>query len=434
MRRTIKTYPIQNNALLKEQLLNWSQQFDEVVWLDSNAYEYQNHPEYQAILAVEAFTSLKTDYTGAFDQLEEYQSGLNDWVFGYLSYDLKNDTERLHSKNDDQLNFADLHFFQPKRLFLLKNDMLELHYLGMIDDEMEEDLEGIFKSQSVHSNKDQNQQLDIKSKIEREAYLKKVKKMLHHIARGDIYEANLCQEFYAKGNINPVEIYRRLNEISKTPFATFLKLEDHFALSASPERYIRKQGDTIVSQPIKGTSRRGEGKEEDSAFAKALSEDPKERSENIMIVDLVRNDLSRTAKRGSVAVEELCRVYPFKQVNQMISTVTSQISVGISPVDVIRSTYPMGSMTGAPKVRAMQIIEELEDSKRGLYSGSIGYFTPDGDFDFNVIIRSILYNAEKDYISYSVGSAITARSQPNKEYEECILKAGAMRNVLEGKS
>ena len=153
-----------------------------------------------------------------------------------------------------------------------------------------------------------------------------------------------------------------------------------------------------------------------------------------MIVDLVRNDLSRTAKKGSVVVEELCKVYPFKQVNQMISTVVSKMGVGISPVDVIRSTFPMGSMTGAPKVSAMQIIEELEETKRGLYSGSVGYFTPDGDFDFNVIIRSILYNAAENYISYSVGGAITAGSDPEKEYAECLLKAKAMRAVLEGDS
>jgi len=433
LRRTIKTYPIQDITLLKDQLLTWSQQFDEVIWLDSNEYEYQNYPEYQAILAVEAFTSLKTDYTGAFDQLEEYQSGLNDWIFGYLSYDLKNDIERLVSKNDDNLHFADLHFFQPKRLFLLKNNVLELHYLGMIDDEMKDDAEAIFATQPTILTSD-DLELDIQSQIDKEAYVKRVRTMLHHIARGDIYEANMCQEFYAYGEINPLQAYRRLNKISQTPFATFLKLEDHYAFSASPERYIRKEGDKIVSQPIKGTSRRGEDEVKDAAFAKALSEDPKERSENIMIVDLVRNDLSKTAKRGSVTVEELCHVYPFNQVNQMISTVTSQIGIGISPVDVIRSTYPMGSMTGAPKVKAMQIIEKLEEFKRGLYSGSIGYFTPEGDFDFNVIIRSILYNAEKSYISYAVGSAITARSLPENEYEECLLKARAMRDVLERKS
>ena len=431
MNRTSKIISISDITTLKEQLLSWSQQFEEVVWLDSNSYERQNYPEYEAILAVDAFTSLKTDYQGAFDQLEEYQSTIKDWIFGYLSYDLKNDTERLTSKNDDKLDFADLHFFQPKKLFLLKGTTLEILYLGMVDDEMDEDYEEITAIKSTPPPP-QAQPLSIKLKIHKEAYKEKVRSMLQHIYRGDIYEANLCQEFYALGTINPLEIYKRLNAISSPPFGTFLKLEDQFLLSASPERYIKKIGSKIITQPIKGTAKRGVDEKEDTAFAKALQENSKERSENIMIVDLVRNDLSKTAQKGSVIVEELCEVYPFKQVHQMISTVTSTLSLGISSVDVIRSTFPMGSMTGAPKLRAMEIIESLEESKRGLYSGAVGYITPNGDFDFNVVIRSILYNAENEYISYSVGGAITAGSDPDSEYEECLLKAKAMRAVLEG--
>ena len=308
-----------------------------------------------------------------------------------------------------------------------------MRYLGVVDDEMELDWKTITQeAENISLNtKSEKEELKIKLKIHKGAYKEKVLKMLEHIQRGDIYEANFCQEFYAWGRIDPLQTYTHLNAISSPPFATFLKLEEHYLLSATPERYIRKQGNKIISQPIKGTAPRGNTKEEDVAFAKALTEDPKERSENIMIVDLVRNDLSRSAKKGSVAVEELCRVYPFKQVNQMISTVVSEVDAGISPVDIIRSTFPMGSMTGAPKVRAMKIIEELEDTKRGLYSGSVGYFTPDGGFDFNVIIRSILYNQDKAYISYSVGGAITAGSDPDKEYIECLLKARAMREVLE---
>ncbi len=433
--RITRHIDIENLQQLKEQLLHWAQQYEEIVWLDSNSYDFQNYPEYEAILAVDAFTSLKTDFQGAFDQLEEFQNTTKDWIFGYLSYDLKNDNERLKSENEDNLNFADLHFFQPKKLFLLKGNTLEMHYLGMVDDEMGIDWDDIRQSKlHIEKPSGSDKNLSIKLKIHKEAYKEKVQKMLSHIHRGDIYEANLCQEFYAHGAINPLHTYEHLNAISSPPFATFMRLEDSYLLSATPERYLKKVGDKIISQPIKGTAARGKDGDEDSAFAKALSENPKERSENIMIVDLVRNDLSRTAKKGSVVVEELCKVYPFKQVNQMISTVVSKMGVGISPVDVIRSTFPMGSMTGAPKVSAMQIIEELEETKRGLYSGSVGYFTPDGDFDFNVIIRSILYNAAENYISYSVGGAITAGSDPEKEYAECLLKAKAMRAVLEGDS
>lgn len=433
MKRSSQKHLYSNLEDLKKQLLEWSQQYDEVVWLDSNSYKGQNYPEYEAILAVEAFTSIKTDYHGAFDALDEYQNLTSDWIFGYLSYDLKNDLERLTSRNDDGLGFPDLQFFQPKKIFLLKEGELEMQYLPMCDDEMEEDFLHI---QNTPYKKEETpaKPLSIKLKIHKEAYKKKVSTVLNHIHRGDIYEANFCQEFYAHGELDPLHCFLNLNAISSAPFATYLKLEDQYLLSATPERYIKKSGEKVLSSPIKGTAERSAVVEMDQAFAKALSQDPKERSENIMIVDLVRNDLSRIAKKGSVTVEELCKVYPFKQVHQMISTVACEIGIGLSPVDVIRATFPMGSMTGAPKVRAMEIIEALEETKRGLYSGAVGYFTPEGDFDFNVVIRSILYNAEESYISYSVGGAITAQSDPDKEYAECLLKAKAMRAVLEGNS
>jgi len=256
--------------------------------------------------------------------------------------------------------------------------------------------------------------------------------MLSHIHRGDIYEANFCQEFYAEeALIHPLEIYTKLNAISKTPFAAFLKFNDKYLLSASPERYIKKNGNKIISQPIKGTARRSTNHDEDQALKDELKHDDKERSENIMIVDLVRNDLSKTAKKGSVKVKALCKVHSFKQVHQMISTVVSKIKKDVHPVDVIQTTFPMGSMTGAPKISAMKIIEDLEETKRGLYSGAVGYFSPQGNFDFNVVIRSILYNVTEKYLSYSVGGAITAKSDPLKEYEECLVKAKAMRDVLE---
>jgi para-aminobenzoate synthetase component 1 len=194
---------------------------------------------------------------------------------------------------------------------------------------------------------------------------------------------------------------------------------------------LKKTGNKIISQPIKGTAKRSNNIEEDERLKDELALDEKERSENIMIVDLVRNDLSKTAKKGTVKVEELCQVYTFPQVHQMISTISSEIDVSKHPVDVIESTFPMGSMTGAPKISAMQIIEKLEETKRGVYSGAVGYFSPDNDFDFNVVIRSILYNETKKYVSFSVGSAITAKSNPLKEYEECLIKAKAMREVLE---
>ncbi len=407
----------------------WAQQFDEAVWLDSNGY-HQHYESYDAVLAVDAFTSVKTDAYLAFDDLKNYQTVTKDWIFGYLTYDLKNSIEALDSQNFDGLNFPDLYFFQPKKLFLIKDNTVEIQYLKMVDDEIETDLKDI-ENTVLYSESIQNP-IKIKLRIHKDDYFNKVSQMLAHIHRGDIYEANFCQEFYAEDTvINPLETYQKLNRISRPPFATFFKMYDKYLLSASPERYLKKSDNTIISQPIKGTAKRSKNSIEDRRLKNELEHNSKERSENIMIVDLVRNDLSHTAIKGSVKVEELCKVYTFNQVHQMISTITSNINPATHPVDVIKSTFPMGSMTGAPKISAMKIIETLEETKRGLYSGAVGYFSPEGDFDFNVIIRSILYNATNKYVSYSVGSAITAKSIPQSEYEECLIKAKAMREVLE---
>jgi para-aminobenzoate synthetase component 1 len=435
--RTAINLQIKNPKAFKKQLLNWSKQFREAIFLDSNNYE-QNYTSFDTVLAVDAFTSIKTDEVNAFEDLKQYQQTTKDWLFGYLSYDLKNDIEELKSKNFDGLNFPELFFFQPKKLFLLKGEQLEIKYLNMCDDEVEEDLEEIYQiadNSFQQSEKDKseilNQKLKIHQRISQEKYVKKVSNMLEHVHRGDIYEANFCMEFYAENaKINPVEIYQKLNEISEPPFAVFFKNHKQFLLSASPERYLRKKKDKIISQPIKGTAKRHEDAAEDEKIKQDLVSNEKERSENIMIVDLVRNDLSRTASKGSVEVEELCGAYSFKQVHHLISTVVSKVEIEKSPVEIIKTTFPMGSMTGAPKISAMQIIEDLEETKRGLYSGAIGYFTPENDFDFNVVIRSILYNEENNYVSFSVGSAITSQSIPEKEYEECLLKAKAMREVL----
>lgn len=426
--RTSRVFSVKDPKKVKEQLLSWGRQFQEIAWLDSNEYDSKTG-EYEAILAVEAFTAIKTDHINAFDKLKEYQETTADWIFGYLSYDLKNDVEQLKSSNLDGLHFPDLYFFQPQKMIFIKKDQVEFHYLRMLDDEIEDDFEEI--QNFVLESDAEHTPVKVEARISKQDYLDKISLMLNHIHRGDIYEANFCQEFYAENvEIDAFNIYRSLNEISTPPFAAYLKLENVNLISASPERYLRKRGTELLSQPIKGTARRSDNIEEDRKIASELAKDPKEQSENVMIVDLVRNDLSRIAKKGSVKVDELCKVYTFKQVHQLISSVTAEISDEIPPVEALRTSFPMGSMTGAPKISAMQIIEKLEESKRGIYSGAVGYFTPAGDFDFNVVIRSILYNSENKYLSFSVGGAITAQSDPEKEYEECLLKAKAMREVL----
>lgn len=426
--RTVIHKTIENPIAFKKQVLDWSQQFREVVFMDSNDYP-QEFSSFDAIVAVDAFTLIQTDYHNAFEDLQQYQQTTKDWLFGYLSYDLKNDSEDLQSNNFDGLNFPDLFFFQPKKLFLLKGNQVTIHYLNVCDDEVEEDWDTILKWKSIETK--ESSVVTVQARISKEKYIEKVNALLAHIHRGDIYEANFCMEFYAENtSINPLEKFEKLNAISQTPFAVYFKNNQHHLLSATPERYLRKEDDKLISQPIKGTAKRFLDTIEDDISKNNLASDPKERAENIMITDLVRNDLSRTAEKGSVKVTELCGIYSFKQVHQMISTITSKLDAKYSNIDVLRLTFPMGSMTGAPKISAMKIIEELEETKRGLYSGAIGYFTPEGNFDFNVVIRSILYNQEKKYVSFSVGSAVTSLSNPEKEYEECLLKAKAMHEVL----
>ena len=418
-----------NTKDFKTQLVSWAQQYEEIVWLDSNQ-RLHSHATYDAVLAVDAFTGIQTDALNGFEKLKDYQEVTKDWIFGYLSYDLKNDIEPLSSENFDGLNFPDLYFFQPKKLFLFKDKSVTIKYLNCICDEVESDLVTTSSFSKTAELKVSNN-IKIESRVSKASYIEKVTAMLSHIKRGDIYEANFCQEFYAIAQLNPLETYFSLNSISQTPFATFLKNGNQFLLSSSPERFIKKEGSVITSQPIKGTTRRSDNSNEDEDLKFALKNDQKERSENIMIVDLVRNDLSKIAKKGTVKVTELCEIHSFKQVHHMISTVEAEVLPTVSAVGVIAAAFPMGSMTGAPKISAMTIIEELEETKRGVYSGAVGYFSPQGDFDFNVVIRSILYNASNSYVSFSVGSAITSKSTPEKEYEECLVKAKAMRSVLE---
>ena len=431
--RTATIKSISDTENFKKQLIHWANQFREVVFLDSNNYS-QKYSSYDLVLAVDAFTSIKTDSENAFQDLYQYQSQTKDWLFGYLSYDLKNDTEALQSHNFDGLDFPDLFFFQPKKLFLVKDNQVEIQYLRNCDDEIDFDFNEITISQSEELTTYNLEHFSIQQRISKENYLSKVDTMLEYIHRGDIYEANFCMEFFANdAKIEPLAIYQKLNEISEPPFAVYFRNNTQHLLSASPERYLRKEGTKVISQPIKGTAKRSVDTNEDEQSKLDLVHNEKERSENIMIVDLVRNDLSQTATKGSVQVEELCQPYTFKQVHQMISTVVSEVELTTSPIEILRTTFPMGSMTGAPKISAMQIIEELEETKRGLYSGAVGYFTPTNDFDFNVVIRSILYNATNNYLSFSVGSAITSLSDPAMEYEECLLKAKAMFEVLQSK-
>lgn len=432
MHRNSKTLSNNYSSFSKEKALQWAQNFDEVVFLESNKdtqAAQEKYGEIEAVLAIGAHQTISCNAKNSFEKLKDFRKKHKDFLFGYFSYDLKNDTEELTSNNPDHVNFPALYFFQPKKVILWKNNGVEFLYLDAYHKEIEDDILAI---RGVAHQADKSlSKCQISSRLSKAGYFEKVSNVLKHIHRGDIYEVNYCQEFYAENcEINTIAVYQKLNAISQAPFASYIKLDDKYLLCASPERFVKKQNNKIIVQPIKGTARRLLDKIEDEKLAKSLANDPKERAENIMIVDLIRNDLSKNAKKGSVEVEELCKVYSFKQVHQLISTVVCEVDKDENDVDIIKSLFPMGSMTGAPKISAMEIIEEEELTKRGLYSGAVGYFNPSGNFDFNVVIRSILYNASKKYTSFSVGSAITSLSVIENEYEECLIKAKALKEAL----
>ncbi len=438
MRSTLE-FNIEIPFRFSAQLLNWSNQFNVICYLNSNTAAQPSGQKnqkinYDILLGVDAVAEICVNSGAAFTTLKQFYETKRDWLFGYLSYDLKNETELLSSNNVDNLGFPELHFFQARYVFSLKGDCLHVHYLDELDTkakiaELIEEIKNFPSDLQVKENK----QLSIHAKVSREHYLQTVLEIKKHIQRGDIYEMNYCVEFFAtQARLLPLTVYESLNALSQTPFSCFYKNNQYNLMCASPERFLKKEGTKLISQPIKGTRKRGTNKAEDAALKVELANDPKEQSENVMIVDLVRNDLSRSAQRGTVQVDELFGVYTFKQVHQLISTISCGLKPEIHFVEALNNAFPMGSMTGAPKVRAMQLIETFESTKRGLYSGAVGYISPHGNFDFNVVIRSILYNSEKQYVSFMVGSAITSNSIAEKEYEECLLKAEAMFQVLNG--
>lgn len=408
--------------------------FQHICIFDSNTKKNKNkHLNKSKIIALDSIQDLKiTNSKNALAELQKFINEKKGWKFGYLSYDIKNEIENLTSDNNDGLKFPTLHFFVPKVVLQVDSESISVSY----DDEftLKYEAENIYQlciNSASKKIKNKTTSPIIKAKINRGEYIKTINTLKQEIHKGNIYEVNFCQEFFAENaKINPPGIYKRLNNISRAPFTAFCKLNEHYAICASPERYIQKRGNELISQPIKGTIKRSEDNTEDEQLKRTLQQNKKEQSENVMIVDLIRNDLSRIAKPKSVNVDELFEIYTFEQLHQMISTIRCEISPKVSFTDIIKSTFPMGSMTGAPKVSAMRLIEQYESTKRGLYSGTIGYIDPNGDFDFNVVIRSILYNSKSSYLSFMVGSAITDKANAEEEYEECLLKAKAMFEVL----
>lgn len=422
----------ESHADFQDQLLLWTQRFTAVSFLTSNMYAFPGPPPhtYQNLVACDAVEEL--DYCPNYiSELSNFHQRNRDWIFGHLSYDLKNQLEELPERSDDRVGFSKARFFVPRHLFIRKNSQwLYLPHASVANPEQV--LKDIVHTEVVDS---MISPVHLKMRTSKAGYLRAFETVRKRLQRGDIYEMNLCQEFYAENTVvDPVSVFRKVNAYAETPFSAFYRNDERFLLCASPERYLSVQGSEVLSQPIKGTAKRHPDQQMDKAEFERLKNDPKERSENVMIVDLVRNDLSRNATRGSVHVPELFGVYSFKSVHQLISTVRAELPSDKTVFDVTRSSFPMGSMTGAPKISAMKVIDEVEDFQRGLYSGSVGYVDPDGNADFNVVIRSLLYHRTTGYLSLPVGGAITIQANAEQEYDECLLKAEAIRNLLGGDS
>jgi para-aminobenzoate synthetase component 1 len=408
-------------------VLNWARQFNTFCFLDNHQYQFDPHSQ-ECLLAVGIRD--KPGINASFRDLQKYiDKKKKTWLFGHLNYDLKHNPARGASRHPDNIAFPEFFFFEP--LQLIKLNKIELIIESDNPGQIFDEINWIGLNDAL---KETAQDVIIKNRIQKEEYVAVINKLKDHILRGDCYEINYCQEFFASPVVaDALQVYKKLSQISPNPFSALYRLGDKWLICASPERFLKKEGQKIISQPIKGTSKRvHENAVVDEKNKLGLYHSKKDRSENVMIVDLVRNDLSKVCKEGSVHVEELFGIRSFPQVHHMISTVCGTLQENISFCDIISATFPMGSMTGAPKKRVMELIDQYEQTKRGIFSGAVGYISPNGDFDFNVVIRSILYNTQSGYLSFLTGSAITFQSDPEKEWEECLLKAEAMKNVFAG--
>lgn len=419
------TFRVSDFEATKDKVLNWAKQFSTFCFLDNHQYQIEPH-SVECLLAVGQKRMISLIAGSALHELEQFMEERKSWLIGHLSYDLKNEIENLSSRHVDQVGFPDLFFFEPEILIRLSADEVSIE----ADDALAvfEEIEN-----NVNSSLPVTGSFQVKNRISKGQYVNYVRQLQKHIARGDCYEVNYCQEFFAEGaNIDPLHVYKRLSESSPNPFSALYRVHDKWLICASPERFLKRNGSSVISQPIKGTSRRAiDNVFTDELNKQTLYNSKKDRSENVMVVDLVRNDLAKVCREGTVKVDELFGIYSFPQVHQMISTVSGELKPYIRFEEIIRAAFPMGSMTGAPKKRVMELIEQYEQTKRGIFSGAVGYITPDGDFDFNVVIRSIMYNETSKYLSFQAGSGITFYSEAEQEWEECLLKAEAIKRVLE---
>ncbi len=412
---------------IKQRMLNWSKQFSILLFLDSNEYA-DKYSRYECLLGAGMHHA---GPLSGLDDVHRFHSANNDWLFGHINYDYKNYLEpRVSSQHPAVVGFPDFFFFQPLVVCYIPSGQRQMVIETLTADPVELFNEIMNTSAEIDNN---IPAVNFVKRTDKQVYIDTVNKLRHHIKEGDCYEINYCNEGYATGvNIEPVPVFYALNHLSRAPFAAYYRNGHRYMVCASPERYIRKEGNTVLSQPIKGTARRGEDAETDAVIKNDLYHSIKDRAENVMITDLVRNDLARSCEVGSISVEELFGIYTFPQVHQMISTISGRLSNEQPFTDALKYSFPMGSMTGAPKIKVMELVDRYEDTRRELFSGTVGYITPGADFDFNVIIRSLFYDAEQQRLSYQSGGAITYDSNAESEWEEMRLKAWALERIFAG--
>lgn len=405
-------------------MLNWISRFNIFCFLDDHAYAMQGH-QLACVAGAGVYRAMPSGDSW-LHAVEQFTSTQQDWIFGHLAYPLKAETEGVADDHQDPIGFTPAFFFVPQWVVILEDAHIKI---GSLTQDHEEVCQAILMAEPV-SPRHEPQLLT--PAMARDTYLQKVRLLQQHIQKGDAYEVNFCQSFSASGAIiDPLRVYRQLATISPNPFSAFYRLEHRYLMCASPERFLQKTGNRLRSQPIKGTVKRNlEDPEMDARMKQELHNNKKERAENVMVVDLVRNDLSRVCVEGTVRVTELFGTYAFPQVHQMISTIEGELQEGKGFTDIIRACFPMGSMTGAPKRKVLELIDQYETGGRGLFSGSVGYITPEGNFDFNVVIRSLLYNEMGKLLTYWVGSGITFYADAEREYEECMVKAQAMEQAI----
>ena len=430
-KRQFASFPFSDLYKIKQQVLDWSARYDTFSFLDNQQFPSAD-PGYECVAAAGERSRLQASAGRAFEQLEKFSREQEDWLFGHFSFDLKSETEQSPSLLPDSIQFPDLFFFVPEIIVLIQAREIRIGLFGNHHQQILDEIE----NGSGDGKKSVPIRADIQKRISKEDYLRIIKRLQEHILRGDCYEINFCQEFFIENAAaDPLELYRALNRASPSPFSAFYAADKKFLLCASPERYLKRKGDVILSQPIKGTAARDpENAGHDEALKAGLAASEKDRAENVMVVDLVRNDLSRICETDSVRVSELFGIYSFAQVHQMISTITGKPRANMHWSEMIARTFPMGSMTGAPKRRVLELIEQYEKTKRGLFSGALGYVKPNLDFDFNVVIRSLLYNSQNRYLAYFAGSGITINSDPESEYEECLIKVAAFERIIKNPS